>query len=196
MKYLVFFALMVSFAGAQELKDFEGVYLSGRDSTHPNPMVIKIEQVPKGVKFTEYEMYPTYEINNVHEYPVVHARVYVINGKYVKDKKEHSKVKAEFKSPKLTIHTIMDWTDISEVFGGIRNKNAEEWSLTRDLQTLMLSATKELQSVDVQLPDDPEYDPGLGYYALQANNRWNTTSQRVYKRRNSVTTALAEAAKN
>ena len=31
---LVLFAVMVSFAGAQELKDCEGVYLSGRDSAH------------------------------------------------------------------------------------------------------------------------------------------------------------------
>ena len=46
---------MVSLAGAQQLKDFEGVYLSKRDSTHPTSVVLKIEQIPNGVKFTEYE---------------------------------------------------------------------------------------------------------------------------------------------
>jgi hypothetical protein len=199
MKYLVFLALMVSFAGAQQLKDFEGVYLSKRDGTHPTSEVLKIEQIPNGVKFTEYESYDTFPKD-----PVSQVRTYTINGKWIKDVKEHSKVRVVFNRRRLRIDTVTDSSGISGVFAhGIRKKKAEEWSLAPDLQTLTLKIRKDEQSVQMPLCDAQdgqilqdlckEQTSQMTVYGIHENDRTRNTSERAYARRGLLSTAFAEA---
>ena len=156
-------------------------------------MVLKIEQIPNGVKFTKYE------ISNEHEQPLVEVRTYTMNGKYTRIQKQHSKVKAGLKKRKLRIETVTDSSGISgDVVHGIRTKEAEEWELTPDLQMLTQKIRKDWQSIQIESDTGESCTDFGGCHVFDSirNDRTTDTDQLVYTRRSLLSEALAEACRN